>query len=121
MRSFKNSVFMSKKKRAIRPAAFLSLFGLRSIIARKNLSTAMNITTIATTILVKRVNQKIFFLHKIVSFKPSAKQTDATQASHRRGIVTKYLVAVDGAWECSPQLLGNFYNFAVKNSNFNAI
>ena len=62
----------------------------------------MNVTTIATTILLKRVNQKIFSLHKIVSFRPSAKQTDATQASHRRGIVTKYLVTVDGAWECSP-------------------
>ena len=68
----------------------------------------MNVTTIATSILLKRVNQKIFSLHKIVSFRPSAKQTDATQASHRRGIVTKYLVTVDGAWECSPQLLGNF-------------
>ena len=81
----------------------------------------MNVTTIATTILLKRVNQKFFSLHKIVSFRPSAKQTDATQASHRRGIVTKYLVTVDGAWECSPRLLGNFYNFAAKNSIFNAI
>ena len=68
----------------------------------------MNVTTNATRILLKGVDQKKFFLPKIVSFRPSAKQTDATQASHRRGIVTKYLVTVDGAWERSPQTLGNF-------------
>ena len=50
-----------------------------------------------------------------MSFRPSAKQTDATQASHRRGMATKYLVIVDGAWERSLQPLGNFCDFAAKN------
>ena len=62
----------------------------------------MNVTTNATRILLRGMNQKKFFLHKIVSFRPSAKQTDGTQASHRRGIVTKYLMTVDGASERSP-------------------
>ena len=71
----------------------------------------MNVTTNATRILLRGVNQKKFVLHKILSFRPSAKQTDATQASHRRGIITKYLVIVDGAWECKPPAAGQFLWF----------
>ena len=85
----------------------------------------MNVTTHATRILLREVNQKNFFLHKIVSFRPSAKHTDAAQAFHRRGTVTKYLVTVDGACagrDCGrSQRLSDFCDFAAKNSNFNAI
>ena len=38
-----------------------------------------------------------FFLLKIAWFRPRAKQTDATQACHKGGIVTKYLVIGGGA------------------------
>ena len=40
-----------------------------------------------------------FFCPKIAKFSPRAEQTDVTQACHRRGIVTKYLVTMDGGLE----------------------
>ena len=73
MRNFKNSVFMSRKN--IRLAAFLIyLFSSAAHNRLKNLSTAVNATKHATRILIR----------------PRAKETDATQACHKQGLVTKY-------------------------------
>ena len=58
------------------------------------------------------VNQNFFFCAKTAWFSPRAEQTNATLACHKRDIVTKYLVTVDGGG--SPQPLGNFNDFAAK-------
>ena len=50
----------------------------------------------------------IFFCTKTASFSPRAEQTDANQACHRRGIITKYLMTVYGGLRAEPQAAGPF-------------
>ena len=97
MRNFLNSVFMSKKKRLIRPAAFLNLFCLRPINARKKFLQQWMLPDTQPRFCKKGwTKSKIFFAEKIVWFRRSAKQTDATLKCHIRGIVAQHVVTVEG-------------------------
>ena len=76
----------------------------------KNLSTAMNVIRSAIKILLRGLEPNVkIFRTKIVQFSPRAEQTDVTQVYHR------------GSWGAEPPPVGDFCDFAAKNSDFNAI
>ena len=122
MHNFKNSVIMSRKN--IRPAAFLLQLVLSAAHNRlKNLSTAVNATRRATRILLREVNQNLlfFFAQKLSNLAPVLKKLMQLKRVTEGSIVTKYVVSLNGGLGAEPQPLGDFRDFAAKNSNFNAI
>ena len=58
--------------------------------------------------------QSKFICQKIARFSPGVEQTNTTQAYHRRGIVSKYLVAVDGGLGAEPPAARRFLWFCCK-------
>ena len=83
----------------------------------------MNATRCATRISLWRVNQKqSFFLSKNCLIWTPRLNKLMQPACHRRGIVTKYVVTVDGGLGAVPPASGRFLWYCSKQiSNFNAI
>ena len=103
------------------PAAFLSSFRLRPIVAWKIYFTAVNATRRANRILLRGVNQKqSFFAQKLPDLAPVLNKLIQLKRV-TNGTVTKHLVTVNKGLGADPPCATQFLQFCSKKSHFNAI